>query len=117
MPVSNPALPTILTMPHHPHLIREVGVVTERTYTLEVAARIEREVEAKAFATAARLGVKRPVVRMKGWDLDGLGPLEYPMFLLGPDAPRLRTAADCLAYASAARYQVLLDDQDYLDTL
>lgn len=81
--------------------------------------RLMDETEQKALATSARIGVTRPVVRARQWTLLCL-PGEYPMYLCGPEAPRITCAMDVFTHVwhltnPWARYIVTVDDQDDLD--
>ncbi len=100
-------------------IVRERGSMTRRQYE-EVgkagADALEVEVMAKARAMAARIGITRPVVRWARWDLDTICAFtDYPMYLTGPNAPRLETCADCLMHYPAARYDVCIEDQEDID--
>jgi hypothetical protein len=106
-------------MTPYPHLIRESAVLDEEQYVLLGSAgakRLMAQVERKARATAKRVGINRVVVRAKQWDLDVVCPTDYPMYLCGPNAPRLTCAADVFNHVyhldnPLARYTVVLEDK------
>jgi hypothetical protein len=108
----------------YPHLIREYAVIDEMEYDRLGKAGVRKlmaDVEAKARAVAKRVGIKRIKVRAKRWDLDVLcGFTDYPMYLCGPDAPRIETAADVFKHVwhlnnPRARYECVLEDKALFD--
>lgn len=107
-------------MTPYPHLIRETASIDYAAYTRLGKAGVRRlmaGVEAKARAMAKQVGIKRVVVRAKGWDLDvPCVPTDYPMYLCGPGAPRIKTAADVFTHVwhldnPWACYEVVLEDK------
>lgn len=85
-------------------------------------AQMVADTDSRAFAIAARCEITRPTVRARSYDLDYIcGFTDYPMYLCGPNAPRITSFETAFAadYRDnpVARYSITIDDQDYLDTL
>ena len=108
-------------------LIRQSGVISADTYYgkggLNGKAAVEAlvaEVDAKAREIAALHGIKRLHVTTN-WGLYVVcGFTDYPMYLCGPGAPQIRTAADVFKHVwhlenPHAEYTVVIRCQDEVD--
>lgn len=110
--------------PPYPYLIRECAVLDYTQHELLGPKGVQRlmdTVEEKAWAVAKQVGIERVMVRAKRWDPDVVcGFTDYPMYLCGPDAPRITCAADVFRHVwhldnPRARYEIVLEDQDLWD--
>lgn len=106
----------------YPHPIQRSFTVTW-SYWKDHKDEINREVkktDTVAFAAAKALGIARPSVRGRYYDLHYICDFtDRPMYLMGPNAPKITSfktafAADCRDNPEAS-YSISIDDQDYLD--
>src|SRR5690348_572319 len=93
-----------------PRIIRQMGVIRDLDWSPEAEAKLVAAVEAQAFTYADALGIEPDDVDLKGyWDLAvTCGFTDYPMYLLGPGAPRIQTALDVFCHYHVARYTVVI---------
>jgi hypothetical protein len=106
-----------------PRIVRNIALLDRARHdTLGATGVVNLEIatEAKARAMAETIGITRPFV-MRSWDLHVTNALaDYPMYLLGPDAPRIQTAADVFNHVwhlenPIAQFTVTVRCQDELD--
>jgi len=108
----------------YPHVIRETCTVSWsywRDHKAECKQMV-KDTDARAFAMAKQLGIKRVSVRGRNYDLEYFCRFtDYPMYLLGPGVPQITSFKTAFAadYRDnpVARYQIVLDNQDHLDRL
>ena len=71
----------------------------------------------KSIDRASKLGIKKLNVKESIRPYYTCNFTDYPMYLLGPNAPEIKTWKDALLYSNAAEYQIIVECQDYLDEL
>jgi hypothetical protein len=109
----------------YPDIIRESCEADWRTYERygkKWADALVAETDARAFAIVKRLGIARPSVRGRVYDLKYICDFtDRPMYLMGPNAPRItsfKTAFEAdYRDNPIASYTIVIDDQDHLDIL
>jgi hypothetical protein len=98
----------------NPRIVRELFVLTDK-YLNENYSRISEEaiVDAmvqtcnnKAMKTAKDIGFKEFHIYTNWWI--EVSALECPMYLLGPDAPQIKTYKDCFKHGFPARYTITI---------
>ncbi len=95
-----------------PRIVRESCSFSERDSAAEIKARVAAT-RKQARETAKRIGIRRPV--LDGYfDIDVICAFtDYPMYLLGPGAPQIKTADDALYHGSGrGKYTVVIDGRD-----
>lgn len=107
-----------------PKVVRDLVIIVADQILHEAdpdgaVAVLVKEVHERALATAALIGITRPSVT-SSWDLHFTCSFaDYPMRLLGPGAPQIKTWRDCFRHDyrdnPQARYAVVIRDQDEED--
>jgi hypothetical protein len=91
-----------------PKLVRQVGMVTDH----RDASAKEAEVRERAMKYAKEIGITSPDVKAFWRPYYFCDFTDYPMYLLGPGAPKLETCEDCLAHSNSAQYVVVIREKE-----
>lgn len=95
-----------------PKIVRRCGEISEAEYRNNPDTTIlEQKVRQEALALAEQIGIQSPDIYTY-WDLAVVCMFtDYPLYLLGENAPKIRTAEDALCYYPRARYTVIIREK------
>lgn len=95
-----------------PRIVRQVSVFTDRETDAQIQAQIAAT-KALALDNARRIGINRPVIH-EHYDIYVVNIFtDYPMYLTGPNAPKIETYQDALVHGNGlGQYQVLIREDE-----
>lgn len=95
-----------------PRIVRETCIFTERQTSAQIEARIAATKD-RALSVARQTGIKCPEVT-EMYDVHVVSTcLDYPIYLLGPNAPRIKTYQDALMHGDGrGQYAVIIRSKD-----
>lgn len=93
-------------------IVRQCEEVSETEYRNNPdTTALEESVKQEALLLAEQIGIQSPDIHTS-WDLAVVNTFtDYPMYLLGENAPKIKTAEDVLCHYPRARYTVIIREK------